>query len=477
MKDTTMPESNLNPPPDLRNTDSNDAQAPRTGWAALLLPQMLLRQVAGFVLFHEMGRRTFGMAVRSLWLHKMRSILSVLGIIIGTSAMISLMSFGEGSMKDALDDIARQGATNIIVRSVKPQDKSSDQSSVWFPTYGLTTSDLERFKTIDTVVKHVPMRIFPQKISRLDRSVQGRVVGTTGDYQSINRFKLAAGRFLIERDAVTLSNFAVIGSEVAETLFPLENPIGKTVTLKKQDYVVVGVIASRAPMGTSGSAANSEEFNRDIYIAYTTALSRHGEKIMQFQAGSRSGEIVDFHQITLTVRKMDEVKKTSKVVESMLKNHHSKQDWSVTIPLDRLEEAERAKDRYTLLLALIAGISLVVGGIGIMNIMLATVTERIREIGIRRALGAKRRDIALQFIVEAVVQTGVGGMLGVLLGLTIVFGMPLILSLLGIPLPAVLHVPSIFISLGVSIVVGVGFGWYPAHRASRLDPIEALRHV
>jgi putative ABC transport system permease protein len=148
----------------------------------------------------------------------------------------------------------------------------------------------------------------------------------------------------------------------------------------------------------------------------------------------------------------------------------------VSVPLDKLEHAEAEKRRFLGLLAMIAGISLVVGGIGIMNIMLATVTERTREIGIRRALGAKRRDITMQFLVEAVVQTGIGGMVGMLLGLTVVFGIPLIARLFQYNLPAKLHVPSIFIAMAVSIVVGVAFGLYPAWRASRLDPIEALRH-
>lgn len=164
-------------------------------------------------------------------------------------------------------------------------------------------------------------------------------------------------------------------------------------------------------------------------------------------------------------------------IKRMLEKDHYKRDYAVTVPLDRLEEAERSQNRFTNLLVLIASISLVVGGIGIMNIMLATVTERTREIGIRRALGAKRRDITMQFLVEAVVQTTVGGLCGVLLGLAMVFTVPFVWKLIaGSALPAKVHVPSIFLSLFVSVGVGVLFGWYPAQRAARLDPIEALRH-
>src|SRR3954453_22872276 len=152
-------------------------------------------------------------------------------------------------------------------------------------------------------------------------------------------------------------------------------------------------------------------------------------------------------------------------------------DYAVIVPKELLAQAEVMQMMYNMLLVMIAGISLLVGGIGIMNIMLATVTERTREIGIRRALGAKRRDITMQFIIEAVVQTSIGGMLGIALGLTIVFGLPLGSGLLGLHLPVQLDVWSIFLSLGVAVGVGVLFGWYPARRASRLDPIEALRHV
>src|SRR5947209_4790243 len=181
--------------------------------------------------------------------------------------------------------------------------------------------------------------------------------------------------------------------------------------------------------------------------------------------------------MTLTVADINKVRSTGDVVVDWLKRYHTKKDWGVAVPLDRLKQAEDARDRYIVLLVIIASISLVVGGIGIMNIMLATVTERTREIGIRRALGAKRRDITIQFLVEAMVQTTVGGLVGVALGLGSVFAIPMIWkALTDTHLPAKIHVPSIFLALAVSVGVGVLFGWYPARRAAWLDPIEALRH-
>jgi len=442
----------------------------------------LLRTVLGsFGVFWMKWRSGFVLALRSLWLHKLRSVLSVLGIIIGTGAVIVLMAFGRGSMEDALEDIRRQGTTNVIVRSVKPSD--GPQSNKWVVTYGLTWADYERFNLIESVVGAVPMRIFPQEVRSVKYSYNARLVATTEDYQKINRFEMAAGRFLVdgedqvdEGDDQRFRTVCVLGASVAEELFPFEQVVGQTIVLNKEQYVVVGVIKDRLARGSSGGQSQ-EDFNKDIYIPIRTCRVRFGEKVIIRQGSSRTAEQVELHQITLTISDIDKVRSTGEVVRNLLERFHQKKDWEVAVPLDRLEEAERARDRFNMLLAIIASISLFVGGIGIMNIMLATVTERTREIGIRRALGAKRRDITMQFIIEAVVQTSIGGMLGTAAGLAIIYGVPwLMLLLFKSRLPAVLDVRSIFISLTVSVGVGVLFGWYPARRASMLDPIEALRH-
>jgi putative ABC transport system permease protein len=425
----------------------------------------------------EKGRRSFTLALRSLWLHKLRAFLSVLGIIIGTGAVIALMAFGEGSMQDALEDIKRMGATNIIVRSVKPPDDSTTTRRTRIAMYGITQGDYDRIATLrqsGTVTRMVPMRIFPQEIRRLERMHNGRAVGTTPQYAEVNKLEMAAGRFLADEDERHLRNVCVIGSAVADSLFPYGDPLGESVRLGQHFYRIVGVIRERAAAGGSGGH-QAEDYNHDVYIPLETCRARFGEQITIRMSGAFMREQVTLSQVTLTVSEIDKVRPVGDLVRSIL-SIHQKNDWSVTVPLDRLEEAERAKKRYQMLLVLIASISLVVGGIGIMNIMLATVTERTREIGIRRALGAKRRDITLQFLIEAVVQTTLGGMLGAIVGLSIVFVVPWLASLWEMALPAKVHVPSIFLSLAVAITVGVLFGWYPAQRASLLDPIEALRH-
>jgi putative ABC transport system permease protein len=435
------------------------------------------------LLFWDKSRRSFVLAVRSLWLHKLRSFLSVLGIIIGTGAVIILMAFGEGSMQDALRDIERQGATNIIVQSVKPADDASTQRRSFVAAYGLTYADYDQFLILDSIVGSVPMRYFPQEIRNLHRMCNGRVVGTTSAYQNVNKLELVEGRFLIDSDEADkpgddndLRNVVVLGADVAEALFPFQSAVGKTIVLNKHHYVIVGVLKDRSPLTNGGG--NSEDFNSDVYIPLTTCRGRFGEKVYIRQSGSRSGEQVELHQVTLTISSMDKVRDAGMVISDQLQRSHLKKDWRVIVPLDRIEEAKRAKDRYLLLLFFIALISLGVGGIGIMNIMLATVTERTREIGIRRALGAKRADITLQFLIEAIVQTTVGGVLGAAIGISVVLAAPWVYALFsgGKHLPAQLSLLPIVLAMGVSIAVGVVFGLYPAYRASRLDPIEALRH-
>jgi putative ABC transport system permease protein len=438
-------------------------------------------------------QRSVSLAVKSLWLHKLRSFLSVLGIIIGTSAVISLMAFGEGSMQDALDDIKRQGATNIIVRSVKPPDDSATASKGFVTSYGLVRDDIERFSTLTTngaVSRVVPMRVFPSEARFLDRLANARVIGTVPEYQAVNKLELSRGRFLVENDDTDLENYCVLGSEIADKLFPFEDPLGQTVGMRSHFFRVVGILKERMPTGGTGGSQAAEDYNRDIYIPILTSRRRFGEVISVRTSGARLNERVEFTQVTLTVNaEVDTPQGRAKVqavgneIKQMLERKHPKKDWAVTVPLDKLEEAEVAQARFTKLLVMIASISLFVGGIGIMNIMLATVTERTREIGIRRALGAKQKDITMQFLVEAVVQTTIGGLCGAAIGIASVYAIPAGWDLLrgwgwvsGAPLPAKLHVPAIFLALGVSIGVGVLFGWYPARRAAKLDPIEALRH-
>jgi putative ABC transport system permease protein len=436
------------------------------------------------------GRQSMWTAARSLLAHKLRSCLSVLGIIIGAAAVIALMAFGEGSMRDALEDIKRQGATNIMVVTVKPPDEAVSGQKTKIARYGLTYEDLLRFEETlkPTVIAALPLRVFNAELRPVTdaRMYNGRVVATQARYADLHRLhdKVAVGRFLCEQDEKQISNVAVLRSQVASELFPGDDPLNKTIKIKDRAFKVVGVLKDHAPSSTSTAI---EQFDDDVYIPLRSWRERVGELIYTRSSGAKVRELVQLSQIILTVSETEHVRPTAEIIRAQLQQFHDKADVDVRVPLDRLEAAERTRNRYRILLFLIAGISLVVGGIGIMNIMLATVTERTREIGIRRALGAKRKDITMQFLTEAVLQTTLGGVLGVASGLVLMQAIPMIYQVwqaqvLQLPpmqiehLPVQAHIPSFFLAFLVAVGVGIFFGWYPARRAAWLDPIEALRH-
>jgi putative ABC transport system permease protein len=419
--------------------------------------------------------RGLKLGMKSLLLHKLRSGLTVLGIVFGVAAVISMLAVGEGSSRDAQERIQQLGATNIIVRSIKPTDESQatgGRRSIL--NYGLRYEDFDRIMaTVPTIKKALPIREIRKQIRYLDKSLDGRVVGTTHDYLEFNRLQLARGRFLTEADDARVQNYAVIASETAKVLFPIDDPIGRAVKLGSDYYTVVGVTKERASSAAIGGSLAGQEFNKDVYIPLSTCKLRFGERIMNSRVGSMEFEETQLSQVTLQVGTIAEVRPTHPIIEAAVKPYHSlKKDVDIIVPYELLLEAQRTARQFSIILGTIAGISLLVGGIGIMNIMLATVTERTREIGIRRALGAKRRDITQQFLIETVVLSGVGGILGVLLGVTI----PQIIIYFIPEQKAIVTAYSVLLAFCISVGIGILFGLYPARRAALMDPIEALRH-
>ena len=414
------------------------------------------------------------MGIRNLLLHKLRSLLTVLGLVFGVASVIVMLAVAEGASAEAQRQIAELGARNIIVRSRKPTDENvkNDGQSRFLLIYGLTYEDLERIEqTIPTVVGVTPLREFQHEIRYLDRKIEGRIVGVTPDYQSMNVLTIKQGRFLADLDVSGLRNVVVIGAEVAEKLFGYEDPIGRTIRLGNSHYYrVIGVTGQKASSAGTGSSLSAQDFNKDAYIPISTDRARFGEIISFFKSGSFTREKIELTQITIAVATMEEVKPTAAVLQGLMEQFHPRDDFAVTVPLELLEKAEATKRIFNLVLGSIASISLLVGGIGIMNIMLATITEQTREIGIRRALGARRDDIMTQFLVETAVLSATGGAAGVALGL----GAPPIISALT-GMEAIVPPWSPILAFAISVAVGVGFGLYPARRAAFLDPIEALR--
>ncbi len=416
------------------------------------------------------------LALRNLTLHKLRVFLTVLGLIFGVSSVIAMLAIAEGASLEAQRQIAALGATNVIVQSKKPPSdvnpsKNQDSESYILP-FGVTYADFERIiATIPTVVQATPLREFRKNVRHVDKEIEARIVGVNPDYLKLIGQTVAQGRFFTDADLIRTENVCVIGSETAERLFPYGEPVGKTIRIDEQHYfIVVGVTPYKTPSGGAGSSLSAQDFNKDVYIPLTTDRSRFGEVIENQKQGSFSAERIELSQITVTVAAMEEVKRTAAALESMLKQFHPKGDYAITVPLELLEKAEATKRIFNIVLGSIAGISLLVGGIGIMNIMLATVSERTREIGIRRAIGARRRDIVNQFLIETTVMSSAGGLVGVVVGLAVP---PVVSQFSGIP--AVIRPWSPIVAFLIAVGIGIVFGVYPARRAAMLDPVEALR--
>lgn len=443
--------------------------------------------------------RTIRLAFKSLLLHKLRSGLTMLGIVFGVFSVIAMLAIGEGASAQAQAQVLALGATNIIVLTVKPpadsQQNNSGRRGLSIPQYGLLRSDYDLLtSTLPTISGAVRMREIVSEARYLQRTLNARLVGSTTEYAEMNHLQLLRGRFLSDKDEADMANVCVLGADTATTLFPLEDPIGQIVQVRAHRYTVIGVMRSRTASAAIGGSLSGQDFNKDIYIPLSTFRVRIGDIVFTRLSGSFMAEQVELSQITLQVRDMKDVVATSEVVkESLRRTHGSKSDFDVVVPLELLRQADQIRHIFNIVLGSIAAISLVVGGIGIMNIMLATVTERTREIGIRRALGARQSDIISQFLTETIVLAGSGGLIGILLGLSTPLAFQ---GLKGIVQNFVLDQASgtsqmskmftemepriawwsLPIAFGISVGIGIIFGIYPARSAARMDPIEALRH-
>jgi len=434
--------------------------------------------------------RTWQLGTKSLLLHPLRSLLTMLGIFIGVASVIWLLAIGEGISREAQKQIEGLGASNIIVRSIKPPSEVLEGAEGLVP-YGLTRADFERLtETIPTVERALPIRELRRRFAYADRMVDGRLVGCTPEYAEVTRLYVDRGRFLSDTDIREKKNYCVLAAETAQRLFPLENPLGRSIHVEESYYDVIGVMKHKNPTAAIGGSFAGQDFSNDVYIPITTLWNRIGDFVVTRRSGSFEGEVVELSQATLRIDHVDNVLETAALVEETLNRYHRNKDTGITVPLELLEQARTTRLMFIIFMGLIAAISLVVGGIGIMNIMLATVTERTREIGIRRALGAKRADITRQFLVETVALSIVGGITGVLGGLICGPVMRRVRDAFQSAMPDVMNqlpeviktmepyvVPwSIPLAFGISVTIGVIFGLYPATRAAAMDPIEALRH-
>jgi putative ABC transport system permease protein len=419
--------------------------------------------------------RNARLGLGSLWLHRLRSALTTLGIVFGVASVICMLAIGEGLSFEAREQIRRLGSNNIILRSVPPPKESTAQASSGpgpqAIQYGLTYADVERIaSTVPGIKVIVPTREIRKDVQFRSRSAEGMVVGTVPWYPDITSAHLLAGRFISSMDEHAATNVCVLSSGIAAKLTAIEAPLGNTVKIGSDHYRVVGIIESGAAHAGNGGELVSDT-GREVYVPLTASRLRFGELIIDRQAGSFSAERVELHGAIVQVVAGDDVLVTSQVIQRLLNTHHSKSDYQMTVPLQLLREKERVKRIYNMVLGLMAAISLLVGGIGIMNIMLASVSERTAEIGIRRAVGAKKRDIMAQFLTETVLLSGIGGLVGVGLGV----GLPLLITYFS-GMATIVTAWAILLAFGISAMVGLIFGFYPAWRAANMDPIVALRH-
>jgi len=416
------------------------------------------------------------LGLKDLALHKLRALLTALGIILGVAAVITMVSLGEGSKQEALLQIERLGARNIIVRSQPRSDSESQagQQTGFVNRYGLTRADLrvieENFSDAETIV---PLKLIGSELLKEEKRMVSQAYGTTPDLTEAANIRVQpGGRYLTWDDQDNQRMVCVIGSEVASKFYPFDDPVGQTLRIDDKSLKIVGVLEPVGLSGGAGAALVGRDLNLDVHLPISTARATFGDTVSRNSSGSFSTSEVEVSEIYIVAPRRDRVVVDAERLKRVLEvRHPGLQEVSMIVPFELLENARKSALTWNLVLGAIAGISLLVGGIGIMNIMLATVTERTREIGIRRAIGAKRRQIIGQFLIETVVLSLVGGLIGVGLGLVIPEAIERFADM-----PTVVTTWSVVLSLSISAGVGIVFGIYPAYRAAMVDPIIALRH-
>ena len=414
--------------------------------------------------------RNVSLGIKSLMLHKLRSLLTMLGIVFGVSSVIAMLSIGEGASKEALDQIRKLGSSNILISTVKPvEDEAAVNVRSHMSMYGILYDDERRIReTFDAVERVAPVKEVRKEGRLYERALELRVVGTTADWFDLVHRSFIAGRGLLARDIETHANVVVLTEYGARRLLATERAIGEKLRIGGEYFEVVGIVRSEAEQGGTIQTPDQEV---DAYIPLNVARAAFGDIVMKRSSGSREMSRVELHQLIVQVRDNEAVEAAAAGITTLLQQSHKKLDYRISVPLALLRQAEATKRNFNIVLGSIAGISLLVGGIGIMNIMLASVTERTREIGVRRAIGAKRKQIVLQFLIETMVLSTLGGFIGIGIGVSI----PWVVTRFS-GMPTVVPFYSLVLSVGISMGVGIVFGIYPAVRAANLDPIEALRH-
>ena len=405
-------------------------------------------------------------AFAGLLANRLRSSLTMLGILIGVAAVILLVAVGNGASVQINNQIQALGANVIFVYPSNARG-TGGVSQGFGTSQTLTMADVDAINSRQQdpdIVAAIPIAQSGGQITYANQNYFAPTTGTTVDFPQVRDYQIAEGSFFTQDDVTSQHRVVVLGSTVVTNLFGTVDPVGQTIKINRQSFRVIGVFAAKG-----GSGLGSQD---NVVVAPITAVWAY----LSGGRGKNIGQIVASASSPSTVTQAE-----NELTTILLQRHQisdpAQADFQLQSQQDILNQANSIATALTLVLGAIAGISLVVGGIGIMNIMLVTVTERTREIGIRKAIGARWRDVLTQFLIEAMVLSGLGGALGIALGTALAVEAPHIPAIANSSFPPpVVSIPSVLLAFGVSVAIGLFFGIYPANRAARLHPIEALRH-
>ena len=431
-------------------------------------------------------RESAAVGLTGLLTHKLRSLLTALGIIFGVAAVIAMLSIGEGARREALEQIRLMGVNNVIIRAKDPTQQSFSKAKANFSP-GLTALDGQAIREICPMIESIVPQ-WEKTVAAQYRSERKdiKIIATTPDFLPAFNYSLNEGVFLARSNLERQDNVCVIGNGVKDKLFHFEDPLGKQIKLDNQWFLIVGVMEKQLSQTKKIENLRLRNLNMDVYLPLTTAQYKM-ERIKGSTGGSAvffggGGRITSGRDVRVPRQQLDQLvvkvaderalEEVIPVINHILaRRHYGIDDYEVIVPDALVDQSQKTQRIFNVVMGAIAGISLLVGGIGIMNIMLASVLERTREIGVRRAMGARRSDVLSQFLTEAIVLSVAGGLAGIVVG----YALTEIITLYA-EWRTIISLPAVALAFVVSVGVGIAFGYYPARKAAYQNPIDSLRY-